>query len=188
VIDWRNTSQEVSLLEELRHLREQRGWSQAKLAQESGVDRATINQVEGGRRSPTIATLQALAAALGAELGDFFPKGQAPLPLDTEQRRKSSEVLRAPDEPYITAEMLHERSIPANDSEIIVLNQYIHAREHPPVGPYAIGHVTKEGEPVDHERVKTLLAYVLAAGMLTQDETEAARDALQRELAVSYGV
>jgi transcriptional regulator with XRE-family HTH domain len=69
-------------LEELKRLREEKGWSQTRLAQESGVDRATINQVEGGRRSPTIATLELLASALGAEVADFFPKVQAPLPLD----------------------------------------------------------------------------------------------------------
>jgi transcriptional regulator with XRE-family HTH domain len=66
-------------LEELKRLREQKGWSQARLAQESGVDRATINQVEGGRRSPTIATLEVLAEALGVEIADLFPKAQAPL-------------------------------------------------------------------------------------------------------------
>ena len=69
-------------MEELKRLREEKGWSQTRLAQESGVDRATINQVEGGRRSPTIATLELLASALGAEVADFFPKAQAPLPLD----------------------------------------------------------------------------------------------------------
>lgn len=66
-------------MEELKRLREQKGWSQARLAQESGVDRATINQVEGGRRSPTIATLEVLAEALGVEIADLFPKAQAPL-------------------------------------------------------------------------------------------------------------
>ena len=69
-------------MEELKRLREEKGWSQTRLAQESGVDRATINQVEGGRRSPTIATLELLASALGAEVADFFPKAQAPLPLE----------------------------------------------------------------------------------------------------------
>ena len=66
-------------MEELRRLREEMGWSQTRLAQESGTDRATINQVEGGRRSPTIATLEALAAAMGVEVADFFPKAQASL-------------------------------------------------------------------------------------------------------------
>jgi transcriptional regulator with XRE-family HTH domain len=78
-------------LEELKRLREEKGWSQTRLAQESGVDRATINQVEGGRRSPTISTLELLATALGAEVADFFPKAQAPLPFDDARRRGAKE-------------------------------------------------------------------------------------------------
>jgi transcriptional regulator with XRE-family HTH domain len=74
-------------LEELKRIREKKGWSQTRLAQESGVDRATINQVEGGRRSPTIATLEVLAATMGAEVADFFPKAQAPLPLEIDGGR-----------------------------------------------------------------------------------------------------
>jgi transcriptional regulator with XRE-family HTH domain len=73
---------EEAPLEELRRLRKEKGWSQTRLAQESGVDRATINQAEGGRRSPTIATLEELATALGVEVADFFPKAQASLPLE----------------------------------------------------------------------------------------------------------
>ena len=73
---------EETALRELKRLREEKGWSQTKLANESGLDRATINQVEGGRRSPTIATLEILADAMGAEVADFFPKAQPPLPLD----------------------------------------------------------------------------------------------------------
>lgn len=76
-------------MEELKRMREQLGWTQQKLADESGVDRATINQVEGGRRSPTIATLESLAGAMGAEVADFFPKAQASLFETSEQRRLS---------------------------------------------------------------------------------------------------
>jgi transcriptional regulator with XRE-family HTH domain len=47
--------------------------SQTDLAAASGVDRATINQVEGGRRSPTLATLHKLAGALGVEAADLIP-------------------------------------------------------------------------------------------------------------------
>jgi transcriptional regulator with XRE-family HTH domain len=67
-------------LEELRRIREEAGLSQAQLARESGVDRATINKIEQGKRSPSIATLENLSRALGVEVADFFPKAQAPLP------------------------------------------------------------------------------------------------------------
>ena len=66
-------------MEELIRIRQERGMSQTDLAAASGVDRATINQVEGGRRSPTIATLEKLADALGVEMADFFPKREPSL-------------------------------------------------------------------------------------------------------------
>jgi len=69
-------------LEELRRIREEAGLSQAQLARESGVDRATINKIEQGKRSPSIATLESLSRVLAVEVADFFPKAQAPLPLE----------------------------------------------------------------------------------------------------------
>ena len=69
-------------LEELRRIREEVGLSQTQLARESGVDRATINKIEQGKRSPSIATLESLSRTLGVEIADFFPKAQSPLPLE----------------------------------------------------------------------------------------------------------
>ncbi len=74
-------------MEELTRLRVERGWSQQRLADESSVNKATINQIERGRRSPNIETLEKLADALGVEIGDFFPKAQASLFEKSEQRR-----------------------------------------------------------------------------------------------------
>ena len=81
-------------MEELRRIREEAGLSQAQLARESGVDRATINKIEQGKRSPSIATLESLARALAVEVADFFPKAQAPLPDFEEagQRREDEDV------------------------------------------------------------------------------------------------
>ncbi len=74
-------------MEELTRLRMERGWSQQRLAEESSVNKATINQIERGRRSPNIETLEKLADALGVGIGDFFPKAQASLFENSEQRR-----------------------------------------------------------------------------------------------------
>ncbi len=76
-------------MEELTRVRNELNWSQQRLADESGVNKATINQIERGRRSPNIETLQKLADAMGREMGDFFPKGQASLFESPEQRRVS---------------------------------------------------------------------------------------------------
>lgn len=71
-------------MEDLRRMREEAGLTQVSLAKVSGVDRATINKVEQGKRSPSIETLEKLAEALDIEVADFFPKAQAPLPFEVE--------------------------------------------------------------------------------------------------------
>lgn len=69
-------------MEELRRLRKARGLSQAKLAALADLDPSTVSQIETGARRANTRTLERLAAALGAEVADLFPKGQAPLPLE----------------------------------------------------------------------------------------------------------
>lgn len=71
-------------MRELTRIRGERGLSQQGLADASGVNKATINQIERGRRSPNLETLDKLAAALGVEVADLLPKAQAPLPLEQE--------------------------------------------------------------------------------------------------------
>lgn len=66
-------------MEELTRIRNERGWSQQRLSEQSGVNKATINQVERGKRSPNVETLAKLARALGVGVADFFPKAQASL-------------------------------------------------------------------------------------------------------------
>ena len=63
-------------MRELTRIRQERGLSQQGLADASGVNKATINQIERGRRSPNLDTLEKLANALAVEMADFFPKAQ----------------------------------------------------------------------------------------------------------------
>ncbi len=74
-------------MEEIRRIRKERGLTQRGLADASGVDQATISLVESGKRRPHLETLDSLADALGVEVGDFFPKDQAPLPLEVDGGR-----------------------------------------------------------------------------------------------------
>ena len=76
--------EEPKPMRELTRIREERGLSQQGLANASGVNKATINQIERGRRSPNLETLEKLANALAVEMADFFPKAQAALPLESE--------------------------------------------------------------------------------------------------------
>jgi transcriptional regulator with XRE-family HTH domain len=61
-------------LDRLRQIRDQAGYSQQELADESGVSQHTISEIELGRRKPQGRTLRKLADALGVEVADFFPK------------------------------------------------------------------------------------------------------------------
>jgi transcriptional regulator with XRE-family HTH domain len=74
---------------EVRRLREAKGWSQAKLAGETGMAVSGVSQIENGHRNPNSATLIKLARALEVDVADLFPKAEAPLWLDealTERR------------------------------------------------------------------------------------------------------
>ena len=67
----------------IREIRAERGWTVRRLAEESGVDKNTVSDVERGVRNPNPITMHKLAEALGAEVVDLFPKAQeAPRPLE----------------------------------------------------------------------------------------------------------
>ena len=64
----------------LRELREERGFSQYALAEESGVGRSTIAALEAGERGAHHSTMRALARALGAEVPDLYKNVITPPP------------------------------------------------------------------------------------------------------------
>src|SRR5918997_3793121 len=73
--------------EEVRNRREELGLTGAQLAARAGMAPSAVSQIETGKRTPNSTSVIKLAAALGVEAGDLFPKGQAPLPLESEERR-----------------------------------------------------------------------------------------------------
>lgn len=74
----------------IKHLRNEKGWSQGQLAVYSETSQPTVNQIETGKRNPSTETLVKLARALGVEVADLFPKGQAPLPDFESERRETT--------------------------------------------------------------------------------------------------
>lgn len=56
----------------LKTFRERRGWTQAMLAQQSGVPRSTISAIENGALTPSVSTALALARALGVSVENLF--------------------------------------------------------------------------------------------------------------------
>lgn len=55
----------------LRVYRDLRGFTQAALAQRSGVNRVTVAEIETGRKQGSVATLRKLAGALGVAVDDL---------------------------------------------------------------------------------------------------------------------
>jgi len=58
----------------IKYLREARNWTQERLAQEAGVSKSFISEVENDRRNPSSEKLLEIATVLGASL-DFIMKG-----------------------------------------------------------------------------------------------------------------
>jgi transcriptional regulator with XRE-family HTH domain len=57
---------------QLQAVRRHRGWSLRELAEASGLSLTTVHQIEAGRTSPGLGTLQSLARALEISLGALF--------------------------------------------------------------------------------------------------------------------
>lgn len=62
----------------VRELRERHGWSQTRLAEESGMTQSAVARFEGGGTVPTLPVLERLASALGVTLKvGFEPRTDA---------------------------------------------------------------------------------------------------------------
>jgi transcriptional regulator with XRE-family HTH domain len=56
----------------VKKVREQKGWSQDRLSEETGLHRTYISGIERGVRNPTIEIVQQLSTALSVEIQDLF--------------------------------------------------------------------------------------------------------------------
>jgi transcriptional regulator with XRE-family HTH domain len=63
----------------LKHLRRERGWSLDKAAEETGVSKAMLGQIEREESSPTIATLWKIASGFQTSFSSFIADLQADL-------------------------------------------------------------------------------------------------------------
>lgn len=64
--------------DKLKELREKAGLSRRELAEKAGLARDAVASLEQGRREPTWATVQKLAAALGVDMNAFADIQQEP--------------------------------------------------------------------------------------------------------------
>jgi len=76
----------MDVLEQIKRLMEQRGWSVYRLCKESGLAQSTLSHVFRKDSEPTISTLETICKAFGLTLGEFFAEGDL-MPLTEEQRK-----------------------------------------------------------------------------------------------------
>lgn len=67
---------------DIRAMRRARGLTLAELAAASGKSVGFLSQVERGRKSPSVGTLQSIAEALSVGIGWFFQQGEAADPAE----------------------------------------------------------------------------------------------------------
>ena len=82
----------------LKRLRNQRGLSLEKLAQQSGVSRAMLGQIELGQSAPTINVLWKVARGLGVNFSALITGQAAPAPLVL--RKKDAKLLTSSDRTF----------------------------------------------------------------------------------------
>ncbi len=56
----------------VRKLREAKGWSQEDYADRAGIHRTYVSDIERGRRNPTITVVERLAQPLGVTTGSLL--------------------------------------------------------------------------------------------------------------------
>ena len=70
----------------IRELMAERGWTDYRLAKESGLSHSTITNMFNRNNAPTLPTLEAVCAAMGITLAQFFADGSDSVALTEEQR------------------------------------------------------------------------------------------------------
>ena len=65
------TEQAQKISFNIKRLRNERDWNQARLAQEASISGAALSKIEGGERIPTIVVLRKLSAALKVPLNEI---------------------------------------------------------------------------------------------------------------------
>ena len=125
-------------MEVLKQLRTQRGYSQRQLASRSGIDQGAISEIEAGKRSPSVVTLERLVRAMDAEMAELFPKAQAPLPFeeDSPEQRRSSNAVQQSYSRVIEGWTEHIRSLIRSWDQKLDENYGLSKEDGPPSEPF----------------------------------------------------
>lgn len=70
----------------IKQLMEERGWTDYRLAKEANLSHSTIANIFNRNNAPTLPTLEAVCAAFGITLAQFFSVGEEGASLTEEQQ------------------------------------------------------------------------------------------------------
>lgn len=76
----------MNVLAKIERLRNERGWTNYRLAKEAGLQQSTIFSMFKKNNTPTIPTLEAICDAFGLTLSEFFADGNVPTDLTEDQK------------------------------------------------------------------------------------------------------
>ena len=76
----------MDILGKIKTLRDERGWSNYRLAREANISEGSLNNMFRLNNQPTIVTLEAICAGLGISLSQFFAECGEAVILNAEQR------------------------------------------------------------------------------------------------------
>ena len=79
------------ILTTINKYREERGWTEYQLAEQSGLPQSTISSWYRKNMVPTVPSLEKICSAFGITLSQLFAEGEVPVSL-TESQRKLLEV------------------------------------------------------------------------------------------------
>lgn len=76
----------MNILDRIKQLRDERGWSNYRLAKEANISEGSLNNLFRLNNNPTIPTLEAICSGLSISLSQFFAEGNEAIILNDEQR------------------------------------------------------------------------------------------------------
>ena len=75
----------MDILNRIKQLRDERGWSNYRLAKEAQISEGSLNNLFRLNNQPTIPTLEAICDGFGISLSQFFAEGNEAVILNAEQ-------------------------------------------------------------------------------------------------------
>lgn len=76
----------MEILKRIKHLRDERGWSNYRLAKEAEISENSLNNLFRRNNLPTIPTLESICKGFGITLSQFFAEGGEAIELNEAQR------------------------------------------------------------------------------------------------------